>query len=487
MDRYNGPVINKTSGNFITRDPLGIEGASITISGDLCPLVTTVTPKPFMWAFLVWCHYDVFQNRDIVPYTKGNLDDYILKQNFFLCLGSRLTDKYEVESFPGIAYISNLPYEQMDSFEYQEDYVDGLGTLNYYYGALDRMELLITQNRDTLEIYNPRQLRKEGERLALAFDNVISQTEYYKKYRFLNIPVPKEVVMELGNTVSSSLEGFDKCREILTENLFSRNGSTNLALSKDFLNYVVNTQDDPFKTEAAYRNVLFDYYSPKGNALQLPNELREIADGWEVLIGRQYFTVGLQMIWKRMVDVLSPNDPKTLHEWFEDCFVDQDFFPMDEKVFTIIAQQEYSFEDREFMIFSAKRNDTKIIRNAVSVMLSVYNRLSNRAEFSNDTRKFFTIGEAGGSVTLEMFFKLVKEYENKTVREFVHYIMKTYLVEQHLKTAFRKLIENRDNYYIEKVNDKYCGIPGRRYDYGFQGIRLIDLYSVMKDLRILRK
>ena len=488
MDEYSGPIINKTSGNFITRDPLGIEGASTTIAGELCRLVTTVTPKPFMWAFLAWSYYDVFNHKDIIPYTKDDIDKYILKQNYYLCLGARLTDRYEYESFPGITYISNLPYKEMDYFEYQEQYLNGLGTLNNYYGALDRMELVVSQDRNTFEVFRPWRIRKEGERLALAFDKVISQTEYYKHYRFLDGPVPKEVLIELGNTVSSSLEGFDECKEILIDNLFSRNGSTNLAHSKDYLNYFLSLHKNGLNSEADYRYFLYDYFSPRGEGNTLPDELREIANGWEVLIGRQYFTVGLQMIWRKMVDVLSPDNPRTLNEWIEDCFADQEFYSMDEIVAEILAQSEFSFTEREALISKPKKGDeTNIIKDAVGVMLSVYKRLSNRSEFSDTTRKYFSTGEAGGSVTLDMFFKLVNEYENRTIQEFVYQIIRKYLVKQHVRTAFRKLLEGKDNYFVEKVNDKYCGIPGRSYDYGFQGLRMVQLKSVMKDLRILEQ
>ena len=53
-----GPQLNKLKKNFTTRDSLGIEGVATSIAADICPVVTTVTPRAFYWPFLVWIYYD---------------------------------------------------------------------------------------------------------------------------------------------------------------------------------------------------------------------------------------------------------------------------------------------------------------------------------------------------------------------------------------------------------------------------------------------
>ena len=53
-----GPRLNNISRNFTTRDSLGIEGVATSISAEICPIVNTVTPRPFYWAFITWCYYD---------------------------------------------------------------------------------------------------------------------------------------------------------------------------------------------------------------------------------------------------------------------------------------------------------------------------------------------------------------------------------------------------------------------------------------------
>ena len=55
-----GPRLNNITRNFTTRDSLGIEGVATSISAEICPIVNTVTPRPFYWAFITWCYYDFF-------------------------------------------------------------------------------------------------------------------------------------------------------------------------------------------------------------------------------------------------------------------------------------------------------------------------------------------------------------------------------------------------------------------------------------------
>ena len=60
MSRNKGPQINNTSRTFTTRDSVGIEGIANTISADLCPVVNTVTPRPYYWAFITWCYWKYY-------------------------------------------------------------------------------------------------------------------------------------------------------------------------------------------------------------------------------------------------------------------------------------------------------------------------------------------------------------------------------------------------------------------------------------------
>ena len=43
----NGPRLNDFTTNFTTRDSLGVESVATSISAEICPIINTVTPRPF--------------------------------------------------------------------------------------------------------------------------------------------------------------------------------------------------------------------------------------------------------------------------------------------------------------------------------------------------------------------------------------------------------------------------------------------------------
>ena len=86
-----GPRLNNISRNFTTRNSLGIDEVANSISGELCPIVNSVTPRPFYWAFITWCYYDVFKNCDPKDRNSDNVYKYVKMQNYFLALASDIS------------------------------------------------------------------------------------------------------------------------------------------------------------------------------------------------------------------------------------------------------------------------------------------------------------------------------------------------------------------------------------------------------------
>ena len=62
-----GPLYNKIESRVTTRDSLGIESATASLQGELCPVVTTVTPRAFYWIFMVWNYYDWRVHEEELP------------------------------------------------------------------------------------------------------------------------------------------------------------------------------------------------------------------------------------------------------------------------------------------------------------------------------------------------------------------------------------------------------------------------------------
>lgn len=482
-----GPRLNNISRNFTTRDSLGIEGVATSISAEICPIVNTVTPRPFYWAFITWCYYDFYKNCEPKDRSSDNVYKYVKMQNYFLALASDINNTYGSNGFTGADTIRSRVDLNQNTFSYDDKYlVTVLSNMGYYPAGLYTMGFIIDSDPETLEKYKYSHLTKEGEKLALAFESVFSKTKYYKEYRKVGMNIPKEVLIELSQSININLNGFDEVKKILIDHLFNKESQKKLIESHNYLKFIFKDYKPDNLNTAKCRELFYDYFSPySDNKHTYPEELQEIINNWEIVVGRQYFTSGLEMIWKYMLENL--NSPKLYREWFNDCLNNSKLtFNMNDKLSSIISSCNFSYSDRESMIADARSkssNHELNIENGIKIIISVYNRFNNRDDFSKDSKNYYNYGMDNNSISLNEFFKLVEEYKDKTIEEFIKYIMYYYLLNQHMNTAFEKMLQGRDGYYVEKIENEYS--RKEYFDLDFQGIRMVQLAMVMQDLNVL--
>lgn len=483
-----GPRLNNITRNFTTRDSLGIEGVATSISAELCPIVNTVTPRPFYWAFIIWCYYDFYNNCDVKDRNSDNVHKYVKMQNYFFALASNITNSDgRTNGFTGASTIREKVNLNQESFSYNENYLKTiLSNMGYYPAGLFTMGFIVDEDPETFEKFKYPHLTREGEKLAKAFERVFSQTRYYKEYRKTGESVPRKVLIELSEFININLYKFDEVKQILIEHLFKKESQKKLCESHNYLKFIYkNYKPENFNT-AKCREILYDYFSPYGeNKYEYPDELHEIINSWEIVVGRQYFAIGLEMIWKYMLENL--NSPKTYYEWFNDCINNSKItFKLSDKLGNLIYLCNYNYSEREKIVADAKSKNNSHqsnIENGIKLILSVYNRLNNRNDFSEDNKNYYNYGMDNNSISLNEFFKLVEEYIDKTIEEFIKHIMYFYLLNQHMNTAFEKMIQERDGYYVEKIEDRY--VRKVDFDFDFQGIRMVQLSMVMQDLNVL--
>ncbi len=145
---------------------------------------------------------------------------------------------------------------------------------------------------------------------------------------------------------------------------------------------------------------------------------------------------------------------------------------------------ELGFEDREEIVAMERHgSDQHSLENGLKILLSVYNRFDGRKDISEENAQFFRSGQNNESISLKEFFTLVDEYKDQPVETFLRYIMKNYLILQHLRTAFNKMLRSVDGYYIEEIEGKL--LRKADFSFDFQGIRMVQLYSVMTDLGLI--
>lgn len=483
-----GPRFNDTTERFTTRDSLGIEGPTATIQGELCPVVTTVTPRAFYWPFMVWNYYDFYTNYSGKKETYDDFDKPFLKRNdYYFVLANLLTPGSDRDNLVGKD--NALPDSKGNGpYPYNEKYfISRFGGMQYYNAGCLTLGFITDTNQDETVSYKlPRITQQLGKPMALAFERAICETTYYKEYRLKRIPVPKPVLEEFGKRVSFRLEGFDECKRLLREALFEPKNNkylnnAKLILSKDYVKYYREQDGYLPSTLKELRKVLFDIYSPRGEAQKIPPELAVIAADWEVVVGRQYFTISIELIWKYMLEQLEEKPPMDAAAWINGCLNSASWtMELTKPLNFYIPECNYPFAEREAMISKGVRGskDTpSYIETGIRVLLSLYNRFSNRSDLNEE---YLAIGK---DVSISKLISLVDEYTEKPVADFIAYIMTNWIIRKHERTAIEKLYYGRDGFFFERIDDKFCHKSSMYPDY--QGIRLQQLTQVLKDLDML--
>jgi hypothetical protein len=487
-----GPRLNNNIKNFTTRDSLGIEGVAATISGEICPIVNTVTPRAFYWPFMVWIYYDFYKYSGIKEHTYQAFDLYLKRQDYFFVLATLLTPNSDQVNLVGkqqteqdILDNPNGPYEYNPAY-----FKTRFGGMQYYNAGCLSMYFIVDHDYENDKDYSFPILTKEGEEMALAFEKVIKNTEYYCSYRNNDCAVPRKVLEEYGKIISISLKGFDSCKQLLKKYMFEDNRAIQLedrsillSASASYLKHIVNTYKVDTLNREICRRLFFDHEESNGKKMIIPDNLSDVSNKWEIAVGRQYFTSGMEMIWKFMLEQL--NSPLTLKQWIENAINISDFtWDMNDKLCDIIQECNYDYETREKMIYGTSRgkNSLSSIENGIRVILSVYNRFYDRTDF-HEEKAFLSYGDDSQSISLTEAFEIIDGFKNHKVQDFLVFVMKQWLVEQHYITAFEKMMQNRDGFYYEIIDRSYV----RKHEFymDFQGIRMIQLMQVMKDLDML--
>lgn len=487
-----GPKLNNIYKNFTTRDSLGIEGVATSIQGEICPVVNTVTPRAFYWPFLVWIYYDFYKYSGIDDHKQSEFSAYLKRQDYFFVLSVLLTEnsdqdnlvgkqqaQLDIDNNPTGPYVFNPKYFQND-----------FGGMQYYYAGCLSMYFITNEDPENGKAFSFPVLRPEGEKMAKAFEVVIKDTEYYKAYRRNDKAVPRRVLEEYGKVINIGLKGFDECKRILRHFMFEddravqlKDRSMLLTENVRYLDAIVNQNGVKDLNVAVCRSIFYDRLLPNGKSLVISDDCASVANKWEIVVGRMYFTSGIEMLWKYLLEQL--NAPLVLKEWIANTINSSDFkWDIQQPLASVLEECIISYSEREDLIAATSRRDTSSysIENAIRVILSVYNRFSHRNDLG-DEKAFFNYGVESQSISLNEMFSKVDEYRNKPIRDFIVYVMKSWVIDQHYLTAWDKMMQGRDGFYYEIIDKKYV----RKHEFGlaFQGIRMVQLARVMRDLDML--
>ena len=483
-----GPKLNNVKYTFTNRDNLGIESATTSIQAELCPIINTVTPRAFYWIFMTWNYYDFFKNIDSDKWSLECFDKPFLKKNdYFFVLSNLLVEELDQYNLVGKTNAA-LDVEDNPSgpYSYNEKYfVTKYGGMQYYNAGCMTMNFIT--DRDEKRIFSFPQLTKQyGEPMALAFEKVIKNTEYYKKYRLSNKPVPKNVLEEFGQVVTLRLEGFDECKRLLREAMFTpveneRLDNKNLIDSANYMKFIYKEHSVTDPSAAEMREILFDYFSPRGeHQFKYDSSLENIITDWEIVIGRQYFVLGVELFWRFMLYIL--DKPVSLSEWINTSIDSSSWtIDIDSPLSDLLVDCSLSYDERETLINNVRTSKSNLnccLESGLKLILSIYSRFSSRDDIES---KYLYYGK---DLSIHNLITEIDNRKENTISSFLGFIMDEWIVQKHHITAFNKMIEGRDGYFFEYIDGKYVD-RGCEFAPFFQDLRPLNLLRVMKDLDML--
>ena len=178
------------------------------------------------------------------------------------------------------------------------------------------------------------------------------------------------------------------------------------------------------------------------------------------------------------------DEPYTKQQWISQVLESSCFkMDIDKPLSVLLENTHLDFDTRERMVADGRAgNDSFAVSNGMKIILSIYNRFYNREDLGED-KFFFNYGYDSDSISFAELFEGVNRLKQVTIKEFMTFVMDEWLIQQHFFTAFEKMLQGRDGFYYEIIDGKY--IKRVDFDVDFQGIRLIQLSQVMKDLEII--
>ena len=178
----NGPRLNSFTTNFTTRDSLGVVSVATSISAEICPIINTVTPRPFYWAFMCWIYYDYYKNVHNDKRTYKSFDQFLKRQDYFFVLSQLLIENSDRTNLVGTDKTSrNISENTNGMFECDRSYfTTQFGGMQYFNAGLFSMGYIFYREDENGKRNIFPTLTGECEKMALAFQNVIKDTEYYK-------------------------------------------------------------------------------------------------------------------------------------------------------------------------------------------------------------------------------------------------------------------------------------------------------------------
>ena len=465
VSENKGPKYTTSDLNTIKgEDHLGIRSVGISIADRLQSGITSITPRARYWSFFAWVLYDFIENGRVEK-TMLNFKQHLKRQEWYFILANiadaeaKHSKTHElIGSTKGIEIWNRNQDPIIPKPDYVKNALGGYGT----YRRVMKIAGITAVGDEAEGVYIDRLTQPLGKQLAQAFEANIKHTEYFQEYRFLDEPVPRHVIFQYGQAVNLDRlkEESSKDRSIL-EDIFLPKEPKNERHSyrKDSMLYymaIIHQSEGEKLTFNRMQVKMFDDFAQKN--LNIPDQLHNVAIGWEIYQARQYFTYSVDTIWSYLLNRMSKRIMK-----------------MDELIDTTLTDLVDNFHDLNqhglhgmatFPLDPYKRNQfitdmrdeayhvTSHVWQPLIVMMDMYDRMSRRRDFENFHHDLLDLGGRDG-ISFSTWIRFVDSSSTKSLYNIIGYILRYFILEQHQKVALNKMLTTNNETYHFIENDGY--------------------------------
>lgn len=489
---FIGPKLNKSTqyNEVLGEDQLGIKYVAINMSDELQTGITSVTQRARYWSFYTWVLYDFIYNSNLIK-TENNLKEYIKRQEWYFILGNIAYGRKmgeEPTSLQGVRVGNHVWNDNPNAqfFELNDKYIsNSYGGYSVYRNALKILGL--TCDADQGNNIQIDCVTKTGEQVALAFKEEIKDTEYYKLYRLSGMSVPKKVLLQYGEKVRLSHIGQTKDGQKLIEIFLPSDSSNELAnrrtTSLQYYRYILNNQKVQSLSEKGWRHIFYDIFSTRVNpSVLIPDEFKQVALGWEICTTRMYFTYALEGMWARAL-IKMEKMPLNMNTLIEEILNEVDKKVLKKNVSLFIGSKILSEKEREkTRAHLVDINDLATL-SALQLLFDVYNRLINRDDFDEFHLDLLLFGEID-QLSLQHWINIVTDYKDRTIENFLKYILQNLILNQHLKKALDKLCTTKNKTFHFTQEGGLLHLVALDHP-EFNVLRVVQGTSVLRDLDLI--
>lgn len=489
-----GPKLTKSNVKSVEgQDHLGIRSVGIAMAEQLQSGITSITPRARYWAFFAWVLHDFIQH---VPKEKtmDHFKTYLKRQEWFYILANIAeAEERGVSTHQLIGVSKGMESWRKGSelFDVEYRYIqNSLGGYGTYRNVMKVLGVTIVGDEEA-GVQIDRLTDPTGRALAEAFEQTICETTYYQQYRLTDTPVPREVIVEYGKAAAlDRLKDLQAHDRPLLINIFMPSepktvGQAYRRKSMAYYMHIIQHAKGERLTFTMLQDVMFDELFD--GRLVVPNKIHPVAIGWEIYQARQLFTYSLETMWCYLLEKMS-RKIVTTSELITSVLgeLSDAGCPLDDQVNDLFQHIPLTVDGRKDAFLNMKANERNCVDHIwqpLLILLHVFERLHNRADFNEFHQELLKLGGREG-ISFFTWNQFVESYETKTIAAFISYILRYFILEQHQNVALNKILTTgNETYHFVENNGKLHFIHDDHP--GFNAFRVNQGLLILADLGLI--